>query len=598
MIRRLMGLVIVLGLVAIPPAIPAQDDSNEEPKATVPVVVFAGSIMEKQDPLALFVKPSPTLFQYVETFRQAAEDPDVPAVLVRFEGPSWGLAQAMEIADALQDLRDAGKAVYISTDSLNIIDYTIASGASEIALPPVGIVDLHGLSFAMYYMSDMLGKLGIQADAVNEGKYKDAFDPFLRNEMSDATREQMQVLLDDLFSSFVTRVAKNRGISDEQANDYLVNGPYTSAAALEIGAIDRLAYHSDMKDIISEELGAEPDFEEEYGALRPEKAEPPNFMSLLMGTAGKAKKAKTAGDHIAIVYASGPIVDGRVDDSNPFMQQEMIASDDFIDLLDEVMEGGVKAIVLRVSSPGGSAIASDRIWNRLEEIQADGIPVVVSMGDYAASGGYYISMGADRIVAQPTTITGSIGVIGGKFSLGETYNKVGITRQEMGIGPYSNIYSEASLWSEEEEVVMERLLDSIYMDFRTKAAEGRDMSVDELTAVAEGRIWSGLSAQSNGLVDELGGVETAIGIARELADAPDIPTLEYPRPETLMDIIEKALSGKASVQMQGGAGLPSSLTLAREALPRAPLNYLLFMLGTMKDEPKAMMIAPTVTVWQ
>jgi len=598
---RSLAVAFLAVLLSVPGGIAAQQQGDDpetqtEEKSVVPVLTVQGSISERRDPLQIFSKPTPTLRGWTETLRKAQNDPEVDAVVIRFIFPSWGMAQAMDFERAVRELRESGKPVYVSMDAGGIVNYTIATAASEIVMPPVGGLDLYGMNLGLYYFKGMLDKLGIEADAVSEGQFKDAFDPFLREEMSDSTRLQMNELLDDLFGTLRERVAENRAISEEEARDVLTLGPYTSGQAMEAGIIDRLAYFDEFLDSIEEEMGGEVEFDSDYTAAERKKPEMPNLMSLLTGGGFGKTASKDTEDRIAVVYAIGPIIDGRVDKSNPFLQSDMVASDDFIELIDEVMEEeGVKALVLRVDSPGGSAIASDRIWNRLEQVQASGVPVVVSMGNVAASGGYYISMGADSIVAQPSTITGSIGVIGGKFSLAGTYEKIGVAKQRLGIGPHAGIYSETSTWTDQEEKILGNLLGSIYEDFTTKAARERGMELDELKEVAGGRVWSGVDAQRVGLVDEMGSLHRAVEIARNLGNAGEAKVTIYPKPLTFPEMLEKIMAGEMSAG-QGlsiqGASRPELLALAKEIVPERHLNTLLFAIHAMKNRPAAMTLMP------
>lgn len=561
-------------------------------QATVAVVTLAGSIVERRNPLEILFPTGYTLRDLTTSVTRAAEDPDVAALMVRIENPQWSMAQAMSFRSALDEYKESGKPLYVSADMLSTSSYVVAS-AGEIMLPPVGAVDLTGMNFSIYYIADLLGKLGIEAQAVNTGKFKDALDPFLHNQMQEGTRIQMTALLEDYFGAMVDAVATGRDISEEKAREILTGGPYGSTAALTAGAIDRIAYLENLESEIGDDLEREVTFDWEYVDAALPKMEPPNFMSILMGSFGSSAR-RTEPDHIAVVYALGPIVDGRRQSSNPFAQEEVIASDDFVDMLDEIgREENLRAIVLRVNSPGGSAIASDRIWNRLETFQADGIPVVVSMGGVAASGGYYISMGADHIVAEPTTITGSIGVIGGKFNLAGTYDKIGISKESLSIGENVGIYSETDFWDEREQAILNELLEYIYEEFTSKAAAGRDMTQEEIKELGGGRVWSGVAALENGLVDELGGLEDAITVARDLADAGDARVIEYPRELTFMELMEKLMTGDIAITSRQHAIQQTALyQAAATTLPPEVLNTLLHAVVSMQDRPSAQVLLP------
>lgn len=562
--------------------------------AVVPFIEISGSIAEYAEPLNLFGAPPQTLRDLTGRIDRARTDESVRGMVVQLISPGWGWAQMMELQQSLADFRASGKPLYIYTDSLSMSSYVLASAGTEIVVSPLSIVQLYGMDLGVYYVSDMLGKLGIEAQAVNTGPYKDAFDPFTRQSMSPGTREQYSALLDDFIGTMTRTVATNRGVSEDEAREMLLGGPYSAEEALHKGVVDRLANLHDLKQLVRDEIGGNVTMPEDYGKKAPPK--PPSLMSILSGTAF-SRRGKSTTDKIAVVYAVGPIIDGRNSDTNPFASTAMVASDDFIDLLDEVLEeGGVKALVLRVDSPGGSAVASDRIWSRLQQIRAEGIPVIASMGNAAASGGYYISMGADTIVAQPTTLTGSIGVVGGRFAIGETFEKVGITRESISVGDNADMFTEVELWNKEQQALMERQLEGIYEVFTAKAAQGRGMEQDRVKAIGGGRVWSGAAALQNGLVDEIGGLDRAIAIAREKANAPNAEVVAYPKELTLFELINKLASGDVQVTApvsRTAALRQSSLYQAASLmLPSGPLDRMLFVVESMSDRPTAILMAP------
>ncbi|MCC6546093.1 signal peptide peptidase SppA [Candidatus Sumerlaeota bacterium] len=574
-----------------------------KPKAVIPVLEVGGDIVERKGPLGFLDTEKSTLRDMTESVRQAARDSEVVALIVHFDQPGWGSAQAMDFHDALKDFRKSEKPLYVYADSMSFGTYTVATAASEIIQPPVGGLDVYGLNLSLYFMKDLLGKLGVEGDVVNTGPFKDAMEPFVSNEMGEGTRTQYTAILNDVFKTASETVAANRGMPLEDAQKLLTGGPYTSKDALAKKAIDRVEYLDDFTDsLYGEYKDKDLELVYDYSAGSRKKPEAPSLMSLIMGAAKQSARSADAKPKIAVVYALGNIVEGRVDQSNPFSRENVIAALDFIDVLDEVAEDkGVKAIVLRVSSPGGSAIASDMIWKRLQDIRKDDIPIVVSMGDVAASGGYYISMGANKIVAEPTTITGSIGVIGGKFSLAGTYDKVGLHKQSLSIGENVEIYSETKKWDERERGILSRLLDDVYNEFTSKAALGRGKTQDEIKAVAGGRVWSGMAAKEQGLVDELGSLDTAIAEARELANAPEAPVVEYPKELTFLEFLEKTLSGEKTATLGVHSSSGGTMTAlqhnplvqaAGAMLPPKQLQQALFIVDSLSAKPGVMLAMP------
>jgi protease-4 len=560
----------------------------------VPVLTLGGALPERRNPLEIFAPTGDTIHDMVRTIDKAAEDPEVAALLVRVESPLFGLAQVTEVESALARFRATGKAIHTTADSLDLLTYIAVSPSTQLIIAPVTDLDLRGMGLGLYYFRGLLDRLGIEADVVNSGAYKDALDPFTRDSPSEETREQIGAVVSDLYSAWTSRVATHRGMDAAAAAALLQDGPYTASRALETRIVDRIAY----PDSITAELtGAGLELDDSYTARPRPRAEPPNLLSLFSGVASRRRATTTSTrPQIAVVYALGAIVEGRSGPQNPFAPEQVIASDDFIDLLNEATAPETtRGLVVRVDSPGGSAIASDRIWNHLQTIQGRGIPVVVSMGNFAASGGYYISMGADHILAEPGTITGSIGVVGGKLLLRDLYDRIGITKESVRTGPRADLYSETSAWSESERARMTEMLETIYDDFTRKAAEGRGMSQEELKRFAAGRIWSGTAALEHGLVDELGGLSRAIQVARELAEVPDATVAEFPRELSPMEFLEQLLSGRlgirsSTIRMNG----VEELLVAAEAVSPGPVRQLRTLLTTFSTRPQALMIMPVV----
>ncbi|MBI1293158.1 signal peptide peptidase SppA [bacterium] len=540
-------------------------------------VLLTGYTLERRNPLDFFGSDADTLHDVVRTIGKAAKDKGVAGLVVRVEAPQMGLAQAMEIHDALVSFRATGKPVYTTCDSFDIVSYVAVSPSTQIAVPPVSDIDLRGLAFSLYYFKGALDKLGLKADVVHAGEFKDAFDPFLRSEMSAATQEQMTVLLNDIVDVWSDRLSAARSLDKPVARTLLTDGPYTPDEALEKGVVDVIAYPDDFVDAVLGEYG---DLDWDYSSRPRPSDQMPSLFSLFAAPPTPKKAIKSQRKSIAVVYLLGPIIDGRADPASPFGAEEVIAAEDAIDLLREAREEeNVAAMVLRVNSPGGSAIASDRIWAEVDMIREEGIPVVVSMGDVAASGGYYISAGADAIYAEPTTITGSIGVIGGKIGMRDLYGRIGVTRQTISIGKNADIYSETGEWSGDAQVVLEKQLDAVYTEFLDRVSQGRDLAIDDVRRVAGGRVWSGVTAKGVGLVDEIGGLEAAIAKARELSDARGAAVVEFPRELTPMEYLEQLLSGKLGAQVRTTT---PSLTLWQQLAAELSPNLARQVAATMK----------------
>ena len=574
--QTLRRALLATALVAMPSLATVALAEEAASEKIMPVLTLDGDYPEAGVAFSLFGDEPEFFRDLLADVRAAAKDEDVAALGLKMESPEFSLAQLAALQRELLAFRESGKPIVSVSDSYSLGKYVLASAGTEIVLTPVGGVDIYGMSFDNYYFKGLLDKLGVGTQVVNTGKFKNAYESFTHDKMSEGTKIQMGALLDDLSGWMVERVAEGRGIEPAAAADMLWRGPYLAEEAKELGMVTTLGYPHDFLEDFASSLGAELDWD--YSAKPEKDAEPFNLFTFF-NPPKKGPDGKKGGDRIAVVYALGGISDGRAE-SGPFSSGEQIASEDFIDLLDEVDEDGtVKALVLRVDSPGGSAIASDRIWNRINAFKDAGVPVVVSMGGVAASGGYYISMNADHIIAEPTTITGSIGVIGGRVVLGDVYEKMGVTKDALRIGKFAGIMDESKRWEGEEAKLIEESIEEIYDVFTAKAAAGRGMEQDAIKELGGGRVWTGIAAKKNGLVDDLGGLDDAIAKARELASADDkMEVVYYPREKTLSEMIQEMIAGdkkgKRASAMMGAAiaaqlpiVMPESLAALERALP-------------------------------
>ncbi len=572
---------------------PAAEDAAAIPRK-VPVFVLEGPMVEMKDPLAMF-GPQPLLLRdLTRRIDLAAKDTTVGGIVIRMARPQMGLAQATELRQNLVEFRQTGKPVVVLMDMGGLSDYVVASSADRVVMTPVGGLTIYGLSARLYFFKDLLAKLGMEAQAVHTGKFKTAFEPFTHSEMTEGTRIQIDAILDDYESYIIESVAKSRGMEPDVARTALWGGPYSSEGALEAGLITDIAYFDEFMDDFATENNFE--YVMKYKESKAAQPEPPNLFTLFSGMgAAKSKRRGSGNEQIAVLYAVGPIIDGRKD-KDPFASQMVIASEDFIEQIDEALEEApTRALVLRVDSPGGSAVASDRIWRRLEQVRDDGIPVVVSMGNVAASGGYYISAVANKIVAEPTTITGSIGVIGGRVALGGTYEKIGVNKQTISRGPHAGLVDETRPWNEEETAIVEGLLEEVYVAFTSKVADGRRMPRDKVLEIAEGRVWTGAAAKEIGLVDELGSLDDAIGVARSLADAPNAEINYYPKELTFFELFEKVLAGEVvapPIGVQSAPGAELLMLGTEQLIPAAQCETLWTVLQMMKPEPGVFMMHP------
>jgi len=437
------------------------------------------------------------MHEVVEGLRQAAADDDVRGLVMHVEDLDWGWAKAHEVRDAILQFRSSGKPVYASLESGAELEYLVATAADVIVMPPASVLQLDGLSASAMFLRGTLEKLEVSPNFVQSGPYKSAIEQYTRTGMSPAAREAIDAVLDDEYASLIDSLAAARGFTSEDVKHILDAGPFVAEDAHSVGLIDSLVYDADVDSF------ALADF--------PDNVTTSDFADYIHDHA-----RSRSGQKIALITAAGTILPGKSRDVPG--EESVMGSETMIDALREARtRGSIKAVVLRIDSPGGSVQASDDIWREVK-LLADEKPLIVSMSDVAASGGYYIAAPAHRIVAQPSTLTGSIGVYGGKLNIGGLFNKVGVTIETITRGPHAGMMSPYRDFSPEERQRYQQQVDAWYRMFLARVADGRGMSVAEADSVGQGRVWSGIDAWERGLVDTLGGLEVAIALARDAAD--------------------------------------------------------------------------------
>lgn len=480
-------------------------------------IAIKGDLPESPGQMTLFGDLGTDLRKTIARLDKAAEDDRIAGIIIEIRPAALARGKLNELSEAIHRVRDSGKKVYAQVESVIGSQYVLATACDEIVMPESGMILIPGIHAEMGYYKDLLENIGVEADFLHVGEAKGAAEPFTRRSMSEPVKKNMTALIDDLFDQMITKIATNRGLKVDEVRVQVDKGMLRPKEALDAGLIDRMVYPDEFRESLTKEYDADKlvyvmnyakkkidsDFSGPMGMIK-------LFQAILGGGDGDGSDK---GPKIAIVYAVGPIMSGKSED-NPFAGQ-MMGSDTIVKALHEAADDeAVKAIVLRVNSPGGSALASDLIWRATQTTEK---PIVASMGDVAGSGGYYISMGADRIVAEPGTITGSIGVVGGKMNLSGLYDKIGITTDVISRGKNSSIFSPTSNFTESEREAVSGMMHDVYRIFTTKAAEGRGMPLEKLEALAGGQIYTGRDAKRNGLVDQLGTLKDAIQLAKQLA---------------------------------------------------------------------------------
>src|SRR5215217_6088902 len=487
-----------------------------------------------------FGGPDQSLTGLVMQFKKAKVDNRIKAILldVNMSGVGWGKAE--EIRDAITDFRSSGKPVYAFIEFGLNKEYYIATACDKIIVPPPGELFINGLAADVMFFRGSLDKLGIYPDIYQIGKYKSAGDMFTQKEMTEAHREYVNSLLQDLFDRYVNTIAQARHKTPDEVRTLIDNAPYGAAKAKEAGLIDEMLYRDDVEKEFKKLLGYKDT--DTFVAVRSA-----DYRDVSPESLGLNK-----GEKIAVIYASGDIGSGGSENSPSGSQS--VGSDTLVKALsDAAADKTIKAVVLRIDSPGGSAVASDIIWHAVEATNQKK-PVVVSMSDVAASGGYYISASASKIIAQPSTITGSIGVIAGKPVMRGFYDWLGISNEYVLRGKTAGMFRETEKFSDEERVKFEDWIKTTYyQDFVPKVAKGRNKDAQYIDSVGQGRVWTGAQAKDRSLVDDFGGLDKAIEVAKQLAKIPADKGVErviLPYPTTFLQELLSGGSDNSNTQIQ------------------------------------------------
>src|SRR5436190_681683 len=515
---------------------------------------------------------APTVRSVVDTLRKAKVDSRIRAVLLKptgFSSPFWGKVQ--EIREAVIDFRKSGKPIYAYLEYGGDREYYLATAADKVFLMPSTSLDLVGVATYELFLRGTLDKVGAVPDLHHIGNYKTAVNTFTQKGFTPAHREMDESLNRDLYEQIVRGIADARKKKEEDIRDLIDDGPFMPEDALRAGLVDDVAY----EDQVDEKLG---------GSERAARMEGDDYSRISLASLGLNK-----GPRIAVIYAAGAIAGGK-SGFDP-VNGAVAGSDTLIDYIRRARrDSSLRAIVLRIDSPGGSASASDAIWRELmlaRQEKADR-PLVASMSDLAASGGYYIAMPAQVIVAQPSTLTGSIGIFGGKIVTGGVYQKLGANIEATSVGRNAQIDSPARPYNPEELKKLEEQLQSFYDQFVEKAADSRHTTPEKIDALAQGRVWTGRQAKQNRLVDELGGLDYAITIAKQRAKIPaesDVELVIYPPRKSFYEIVSDELSGSRDSRAVA-AWLTANLSTGELEILRAVRSPLgLFRRG----EPLALM---------
>jgi protease-4 len=516
-------------------------------------VPLGGALADAPKPEGLFFEPEdipPTVTEIAGAIRHAATDERVNGVLVELDGASGGIASWNVLRDALVDLKAAGKpCVVYQASAFTNNDYWMATACETVVMAPAAVMLVNGMSIEMEYYKGTFDWLGVTPEFEHVGDFKSFIETYERTGPSEQAAQAYEGLIDSLWSRVVGGIAEGRGVSVEVVNGWIDQPTLAPKAAMERGMIDALgwpdAVRANLASVAEEGWAAKLDAPVTAKAEDAEKD-----LIKLKDYLPTVRAAEKEGDgQVAVIFAEGQIVSGGTD-PGLFGDDGLLTDGEFAGWMKDAREDDdVKAVVLRVNSPGGSALAASAMLREVERTRAAGKPVVISMGDLAASGGYLISCTADRVFAEPTTITGSIGVFGGKFALGGAFAKLGITTHAFQRGAQAGLLSPVAPFTDSERATFRAWLEDFYQVFVQQVADGRKKTFEEIHAVAQGRVWTGDQALANGLVDELGGVDDAIAHAAELASLEDPAIRRIPAAKGFFDLLMEDLQDSAKVEL-------------------------------------------------
>ncbi len=482
----------------------------------------------------LILGEKPRLREFLDALEAGGADPRVKGILARIGDDQIALADAQQVRDAIAAFRAKGKFAIAFADSFGEFGagtrpYYLATAFDEIWLQPMGSLGLTGLYSEATFFKGTLDKIGVAPEFDHRGKYKSAANILTETKMTPPQREEVEDLLSSVAGQVVVGIAQARKLSPEAVRSAIDHAPLLASEALQTKLVDRLGYRDDAISAAHKRAGS--------------RAEITGLSAYLDGAGRPYRK----GERIALIYGSGLIVRGGTANNPLTRSDEMAANDMTRAFRAAVRDPKVRAILFRIDSPGGSVVASETIWHDVVFARERGKPVIVSMGSVAGSGGYYVAAPADKIVAEPATLTGSIGVLAGKLVVADLLNKIGVSTDAAQFGANAAMLSATSEFTPTARARLQALLDATYQGFKDHVASGRHLTPDAVEAVAQGRVWSGEEAKKNGLVDALGGYEVALRLAKQAANiSPDAPIqmTVFPREQSLADYVYERLTGK------------------------------------------------------
>jgi protease-4 len=573
----------------------ATDDSagnRSAKKVRLAHIVIEGALPESPGEMSLFGDLGVDLRKTMARLDKAADDSTVAGIVLVINS-EVGRGKLNELRDCIKRVQAKGKKVYALLESAMGTQYQLAAACDEICLPESGELVIPGIRAEFSFYKDLFAKLGLEADIMHVGDYKGASEPYTRDSLSEPVRKNMTALIDDMYEDMLSQIASDRHLKVEEVRKAVDQGMIMAGEAKQLGLIDRVAYEDDFRAALAQEYNTSNlVFVQNYAKTKIDAdfSGPMGMMKLFetVFSGAGAKQSATRGSKIALVYCVGPITSGE--STADILGETAMGSTTIVEALQQAdRDKDVKAIVMRVDSPGGSALASDLIWRATQVIDK---PIIVSMGDVAGSGGYYISMGADKIFAEPGTITGSIGVVGGKIAMKGLYDLIGMDVDSISRGKNSSIFSSIDKFSPSERELVEKMMHTVYEQFTNKAAKGRGMKVEDLEKLAGGQVFTGRVAKRNGLVDEVGTLRDALQAAKRMAGLDPDQKYELKILPEVKNPLEALLgaSSDAEKEVRAQTFISGLLGVAPEL--RGPLRHALQFQQAMRDP-----VALTMPYW-
>lgn len=551
--RRISLLTIAVFLLCYSAACAADEKSNDDKKKPAVVPVFTLDQPYAETPMGddpFFGAAGMESFQQLTArLEKARDDDEVKAIVILADAMYLGNAQLEELRSLMDELKAKGKEIHTHTESISMQQYVLLSGATKVSVVPVGDIWLTGLYAQSVHVRGLLELLGVEPDYLTCGDYKSAAELFTRREPSKEADENLNWLLDGIYGSYVELISQGREKSEENVRGWIDTGLFTPEKAKELGIIDAVEYRHEFVAELKKKFGDDLKFEKKYGQdkeLEIDLSSPFGVLKFYGELLSGGKKKKSDKEAVAIVHVEGPILPGNPDPGMfPFGTAGIAYSTPIRKALEKAADDdSIKAVVLRVNSPGGSAVASEVILEATRQVK-EKKPLVVSMGDVAGSGGYYVACGTDTIFADPTTITASIGVVAGKLVTKGLWDRIGVNWVDYGRGGSAGLLASSNRFTEKQRETLQEWMNEVYDDFKDHVREARkDKLTKDLEEMAGGRVYTGKQALELGLVDKLGGLNDAIAFAAKEASVDDYEIRVLPRPKNFAEVLSESLTGE------------------------------------------------------